>query len=525
MDKINKMRSIAPFFFIGIFFTGFLFPCTAKAQGKLIPKGDHRVNYNQLYRPQYHFTPPRNWNNDPNGLVYYKGAYNMFYQYYPGGMEWGPMHWGHTVSKDLLHWKNLPIALYPDSLGYIFSGSAVVDKNNTAGFQKGNEKTLVAIFTYDNPKTHVESQAIAYSTDKGLTWKKYLHNPVIPNPGLKDFRDPNVRWYAPRNKWVMVVSCHDHVSFYSSQNLKNWTKESEFGKRHGSHGGVWECPDLFPLKVAGTDKVKWILTVNSGSSPANGGSTQYFIGSFDGHKFVADDNKTSWLDEGADEYAGITWNNTGDRTIFIGWINNWPSANKRIPSYIWRGGMTLPVELSLKKPNDSTEFLVKKPAKELNNLKHPVLMLKDVKLLKGEWTKIFSEDQLSSSEIKLSAKMGNASMAIISLRNDLGQHVDIIYDKSHSQLIIDRTHANRDDFHAMSSLKHAVTIPVNLSTIHTDIFYDRSTLEVFFDNGRWLTTDLVFPTKLYNQIKLSTNGDSGEIEDLKISSIHSVWLH
>lgn len=525
MDKINKMRYIAPFFFIGIFFAGFLFPCVTKAQGDLAPDGNFQISYNQLYRPQYHFTPPRNWNNDPNGLVYYKGEYNMFYQYYPGGMEWGPMHWGHTVSKDLLHWRNLPVALYPDSLGYIFSGSAVVDKNNMAGFQKGDEKTLAAIFTYDNPKTHIESQAIAYSNDKGITWEKYAHNPVIPNPGLKDFRDPSVRWYAPEKKWVMVVSCHDHVSFYSSENLKSWTKESEFGKHHGSHGGVWECPDLFPLKVEGTHQVKWILTVNNGGSPAGGGSTQYFVGDFDGQKFIPDDNKTRWLDEGADEYAGITWNNTDDRTIFIGWINNWPPANKQIPSYIWRGGMTLPMELNLKKLNDSTEFLVKNPVKELNNLKHPVLILKDVKLSQGEWTKEFPGNELSSSEIKLSVKLRNSSKVTVSLLNNLGQHVDLIYDKVNHQLIIDRTYANRNDFHATSSLKHAVTIPVNLSTIHMDIFYDRSTLEVFFDNGRWLTTDLVFPTRLYNQIKLSTNNESGEMEDLKISSIRSVWHH
>lgn len=508
---------------LGITILSIQFPDTLMGQGKGIAPDIGNVSYHELYRPQYHFTPPKNWNNDPNGLVYYKGEYNMFYQYYPGGMEWGPMHWGHAESTDLLHWKNLPIALYPDSLGYIFSGSAVVDKNNTAGFQKGNEKTLVAIFTYDNPKTHVESQAIAYSTDAGLTWKKYAHNPVIPNPGLKDFRDPKVRWYAPAKEWIMVVSCHDHVSFYSSPDLKHWTKESEFGKQHGSHGGVWECPDLFPLKIQGSNKVKWILTVNCGGSPAGGGSTQYFIGNFNGRKFKADDNKTRWLDEGADEYAGVTWSNTGKRTIFIGWMNNWPSANKSIPSYIWRGGMTLPMELKLIKLNDSTEYLEKQPVNELEHIEHPVLSLDNISLSHGVWTKEFTNDELSSSVIKLKATLAHSSELRVSLQNDLNQHIDIIYNKSDGSLTIDRSHANRDGFSATSPLIHHFKMHKGLSTLEMTIFYDRSTVEVFFDKGRWLTTDLVFPTELFNQVSIASNEALDSINELKVSTIQSVW--
>lgn len=383
----------------------------------------------ELYRPQYHFTPLANWNNDPNGLVFYKGEYHLFYQFYPGGMEWGPMHWGHAVSKDMLHWEDLPIALYPDSLGYIFSGSVVVDKDNTAGFQQGSEKALVAIFTYHDPKTNIESQAIAFSTDKGRTWKKYKGNPVIPNPGLRDFRDPKVRWFTPLKKWVMVVSCHDHIAFYTSFNLKQWAKESEFGKGKGSHGGVWECPDLFPLKINGTGETKWILTVNNGGSPAGGGGTQYFIGNFEGHAFTADDNKTRWLDGGADEYAGITWSNTGSRTIFIGWMNNWPAANKNIPSYVWRGGMTLPMELSLVKRNDSSMFLVKLPVKELRKLEKPILTEHHLKLSNGYWMKSFDGGELYSSKIRLKTDMKNATGMVVSLQNDQGQQVDITYNK------------------------------------------------------------------------------------------------
>lgn len=477
----------------------------------------------ELYRPQFHFTPAKNWNNDPNGLIYYKGEYHLFYQYYPEAMEWGPMHWGHAVSSDLLHWKNLPIALYPDSLGYIFSGSAVLDKNNTAGFQKGNEKALVAIFTYHKPETNIESQAIAYSTDKGRTWTKYKGNPVIPNPGINDFRDPKVRWFAPLKKWAMVVSCHDHIAFYTSPDLKKWTKESEFGKDKGSHGGVWECPDLFPLKINGTGETRWILTVNNGGSPAGGGGTQYFIGKFDGHSFTADDNKTRWLDGGADEYAGITWSNTGSRTIFIGWMNNWPAANKDIPSYSWRGGMTLPMELSLKRLDDSSIFLVKQPVKELRGLEKPILKENHLILSKGLWTKTFNNQELSSSTIRLKTNMSNATEITVSLQNELGQHVDITYNKKRRQMVIDRTNADSNKFHAASSRKHSIEIPDDPDTLEMTIFYDRSTLEVFFDGGRYLTTDLVFPTKLYDRIRIHKTGGTDYLETLKLSMMRSVW--
>lgn len=502
----------------GIMLTGIMFSQTLYAQ----KASTHaQEKYNELYRPQYHFTPAKNWNNDPNGLVYYKGEYHLFYQYYPKAMEWGPMHWGHAVSTDLFHWKNLPIALYPDSIGYIFSGSAVVDKNNTAGFQKGNEKALVAIFTYHNPKTNIESQAIAYSTDKGRTWTKYKGNPVIS--GKKDFRDPKVRWYEPMQKWVMVVSAHDHIAFYSSSNLKSWTHESDFGKGKGSHGGVWECPDLFPLKINGSGKEKWILTVNNGGSPDGGRGTQYFIGNFDGHQFTADDNKTRWLEGGADEYAGITWSNTANRTIFIGWIDNWPPKNMNVPSYTWRGGMTLPVELSLKRINDSTTFLVKQPVKELKKLEQPVFSSKNIRLSKGAWEKTFTGGELSSAKIRLKAGIGNALQLKVSLKNDSGQYINILYDRQGHQLIIDRTHADRNDLHAGSARKHAVEIPTALSTVEMQIFYDRSTVEVFFDKGRLLTADLVFPGQPYNRLEISTMGNQGKIDKLKISTIQSVW--
>jgi fructan beta-fructosidase len=475
------------------------------------------------YRPQYHFTPVRNWNNDPNGLVYYQGEYHLFYQYYPGGMRWGPMHWGHAVSSDLFHWKDLPVALYPDSLGYIFSGSAVVDQHNTAGFQRGKEKTLVAIFTYDNPKTHVESQAIAYSTDRGRTWTKYAGNPVIPNPGLRDFRDPKVRWYAPRKRWIMVVSCHDHVGLYSSPDLKHWTAESTFGKDRGAHKGVWECPDLFPLKVNGKGPVKWILTVNCAGSPAGTGGTQYFIGDFDGRRFTSGDSRTRWLDGGADEYAGVTWSHSAGRTLFIGWLNGWPEANQEIPSYVWRGGMTLPVTLSLREPGDSTAFLAKQPAREIKTLEKQVYELKDIRLSGKAWERSFPDTVLSSVKISLTAQMGAAKRLRISLENHSGEHLDITYDKDSGLLVIDRSHVGRQDFRASSPARHSLQVEKNLSAIPITLFFDRSVAELFFDAGRYMTTDLVFPIVPFNTLKLKTFGGAANVRSLQIDHIGPAW--
>lgn len=477
----------------------------------------------ELYRPQYHFTPAKNWNNDPNGLVFYQGEYHLFYQYYPGGMVWGPMHWGHAVSSDLFHWKDLPVALYPDSLGYIFSGSAVVDEYHTSGFQQGGEKTLVAVFTYHHPGTNEESQALAYSNDKGRTWQKYEGNPVIPNPGLQDFRDPKVRWFAPARRWIMAVACHDHIAFYSSPNLKQWTKESEFGQGKGSHGGVWECPDLFPLQINGSDQTRWILTVNNGGSPAGAGGTQYFIGRFDGHTFKADDDKTRWLYGGADEYAGITWSNTGKRTVFMGWMNNWPEASKKAPSYVWRGGMTLPVTLALERGSDGELFVSKHPAAELKKMEKPVWSGRRLKLQDGKWEKRFDGDVLASSKMVWKDDDPHASRWTVSLRNDSGQHLDIIYDKTGRQLIIDRTNADAAGLQATSARRHVLELSGGLSGADMTIYYDRSTVEVFLDGGRYATADLVFPEKWFQTVRIEKSGGKGQLREVEVSAIRSAW--
>lgn len=514
MCRITSLVSI-------VFWLSALCPSSLPAQQTHPPRG----KMDEPLRPQYHFTPPTNWNNDPNGLIYYQGEYHLFYQYYPDSMRWGPMHWGHAVSSDMLHWKDLPIALYPDSLGYIYSGSAVVDQDNTSGFGTKQHQAMVAIFTYHDPRTNIESQAVAYSTDKGRTWTKYKDNPVIANPGLRDFRDPKVRWYAPLKKWIMVVSCHDHVSFYSSADLKHWMRESNFGKDAGAHAGVWECPDLFPLKADRNGETRWVLTVNCGGGPSGTRGTQYFIGSFDGHTFTAGDRKTRWLEAGPDEYAGVTWGNTPGRTVFLGWLDNWPAARADKPAYRWRGGMTMPVELQVRETASGDEFLTKEPVTEITKLETPVFSRKALPLKEGTWAKTFSRNELSSSRISLSEDAPGFSVVTLSLGNDAGEHLDITYDEIRHRLTIDRTQADEKDFQAASPRMHTVGLADDVKGCHLTVYYDRSVVEVFAGNGRYLTTDLVFPQQPYDRLQVSERSDHGNSGPLRlgVSAIRSVW--
>nr|WP_237389541.1 glycoside hydrolase family 32 protein [Bacillus sp. USDA818B3_A] len=274
-----------------------------------------RQKYKEKHRPQFHFSPEEKWMNDPNGMVFFNDEYHLFYQYHPFGTTWGPMHWGHAVSKDLIYWEQLPIALYPDDHGAIFSGSAVVDWNNTSGFFPEGPG-LVAIYTsadnYPESDRPRQRQSLAYSKDNGRTWVKYEGNPVLSDLNITDYRDPKVFWHNETNKWVMVLATGQSVTLYISANLKDWEFASEFGNKAGSHDGVWECPDLFQLPVDGNENnQKWVMFVSIGDNPQfkEGSRTQYFVGQFDGTTFVNDnpDEMVLWLDFGRDNYAGVSW--------------------------------------------------------------------------------------------------------------------------------------------------------------------------------------------------------------------------
>lgn len=470
------------------------------------------------YRPAYHFSPARNWMNDPNGLVYYKGKYHLFYQYHPYGNTWGPMHWGHATSTDLFNWQDLPIAIAPDNTGTIFSGSAVADVSNTSGFKTGTEDPLVATYTLAGSQQH---QAVAYSNDGGLSWLKYTANPVLPNPGIADFRDPKVFWNAARQKWYMVLAAGNKVNIYSSSNLKSWSFESSFGETQGAHGGVWECPDLFELPVEGTNSSKWVLLVSINPGGPNGGSaTQYFVGDFDGKNFTALNNDIAWLDYGTDSYAGVTFNNipAGDgRRILVGWMSNWTYA-ERVPTTSWRGAMTTPRILSLKASGQNF-ILTSKPAEELTNYKanaeeiaieNPTatIDLKDNKIVKsGSYELNFKVDLslLTSSKITI----GNSIEKLVITINKAGRVIEI-----------DRTNSGKTDF--VSSFGRKITCPFTVKgtgQAEIQLLVDKTSVELFADGGEKVITALFFPNYQYNYIKLEGNGSNTVFSNFKVKGI------
>jgi fructan beta-fructosidase len=471
-------------------------------------------SYHELYRPQVHFSPKEKWMNDPNGMVYYKGVYHLFFQYYPKDIVWGPMHWGHAISKDLMHWNQLPIALYPDSLGYIFSGSAVVDYQNTSGFGKNGKVPMVAIFTNHDPKLEktgsdkFQNESIAYSLDDGNTWIKYPGNPVLKNPGIKDFRDPKVSWYAPGKKWLMTLATKDRITFYSSPDLKNWTKESEFGKTLGAHGGVWECPDLFPLKLNG--KSYWVLLASINPSGPNGGSaTQYFIGNFDGKTFTPLSTDTKWIDYGPDDYAGVTWGNTGDRKIFLGWMSNWLYANQ-VPTQKWRNAMTIPRELALKQINGEI-FLTSNPVKEMENIASNALPVS----LKG--AKLPVQYQLSFSRDKI------MDFTIV-LSNKAGEQLSIGYRKQGNTYFIDRSHTGNVNF--SNDFLKPLTAPrlTNSAQINIKLIADAASVELFADDGLTNMTAIFFPKTSFDHLHIK-NQNGMTIKNLKIIPLRPIWQY
>jgi fructan beta-fructosidase len=452
-----------------------------------------------MERPRLHFTPSINWMNDPNGMVYYQGQYHLFYQHYPDKPVWGPMHWGHATSTDLMHWQHQPIALYPDSLGYIFSGSAVVDVYNTAGFAKKGETALVAIFTHhlpDAPKDKIDFQyqSLAYSVDNGVTWTKYAGNPVLKNPGIIDFRDPKVIWYEPEQKWVMALATKDCITFYASTDLKNWATLSEFGKTAGAHGGVWECPDIFALEYNG--RQVWVLLVSINPGAPNGGSaTQYFLGDFDGKSFTAFDTVTRWMDYGPDNYAGVTWSNTGNRKILAGWMSNWNYANI-LPATNWRNALTIPRELSLQNAQGQL-LLASAPVKELEAQYLKATTLKNITTA----TTLPAAAKQALLPCRIDMDLTTAAGFEIQLTNDAGEILSVGFDDSHQQFYIDRSKAGVHDFYKGFAVKS--TVPrFKKGKLNFTLLLDINSAELFADDGCSVMTAVYFPVKKFTTINL-----------------------
>lgn len=465
----------------------------------------------ERYRPAIHFTPPKAWMNDPNGMVYHKGVYHLFYQHNPDSSVWGPMHWGHATSKDLIEWQHELIALFPDSLGTIFSGSAVVDSNNTAGFAKPGETALVAVFTQHHTegekagRLDFQTQGLAYSVDDGKTWVKYDQNPVIKNPGIKDFRDPKVIWFAPQQKWIMSLAAQNKILFYSSPDLKNWTAESSFGENSGAHGGVWECPDLFPMQYDG--KSIWVLIVNlNPGGPNKGSGTQYFIGDFDGHHFKPFHNETLWLDYGPDNYAGVTWSNTGDQKIWIGWMSNWIYANQ-VPTTSWRSAMTIPRELKLMKPGEEWRLASQPVAALITTAKNT--------FQKNEVTTI--EKVKISGPTVVSFEASAAKDFTVTCMNDEQEKLVIGYDYKKREFYIDRRESGQTAFHPAFADIHTAPRILKDSLIKVMIVLDKTSVELFADEGLTSMTSIFFPEKPYQECWVDPK--SGLLKYLSLSTV------
>ena len=435
----------------------------------------------EKFRSIYHHTPVYGWMNDPNGMFYKDGVWHLYYQYNPYGSQWENMTWAHSTSTDLIHWKNHGEVIQPDALGTIFSGSSVVDKENTAGFGKD---AVVAFYTSAGA---AQTQSIAYSTDNGETFKKYVNNPILTSD-VPDFRDPNVFWNEEVKQWNLILAAGQQMNIYSSKNLKDWKYESSFGEGYGNHGGVWECPDL--LKMGD----KWVLICNiNPGGPFGGSATQYFVGSFDGHKFTCESKPevTKWMDYGKDHYATVSFSNAPDgRIVVLPWMSNWQYANQ-VPTQQFRSANGLPRDLGLYSYNGE-DYVSVKPSPEVF----------------AAFEKKPSGRLQSAAYIEVTNIKSNASIV---LSNDKGERVTMVYDGKNATFSMDRTESGVTDFH--SDFKAKTVAPTNGIIKSMQIFIDRCSIEAFDTEGKVAMTNLVFPSKPYD--KIIVKGCKVKIYELK----------
>ena len=435
----------------------------------------------EKFRSIYHHTPVYGWMNDPNGMFYKDGVWHLYYQYNPYGSQWENMTWAHSTSTDLIHWKNHGEVIQPDALGTIFSGSSVVDKENTAGFGKD---AVVAFYTSAGA---AQTQSIAYSTDNGETFKKYVNNPILTSD-VPDFRDPNVFWNEEVKQWNLILAAGQQMNIYSSKNLKDWKYESSFGEGYGNHGGVWECPDL--LKMGD----KWVLICNiNPGGPFGGSATQYFVGSFDGHKFTCESKPevTKWMDYGKDHYATVSFSNAPDgRIVVLPWMSNWQYANQ-VPTQQFRSANGLPRDLGLYSYNGE-DYVSVKPSPEVF----------------AAFEKKPSGHLQPAAYIEVTNIKSNASIV---LSNDKGERVTMVYDGKNATFSMDRTESGVTDFH--SDFKAKTVAPTNGIIKSMQIFIDRCSIEAFDTEGKVAMTNLVFPSKPYD--KIIVKGCKVKIYELK----------
>ena len=486
----------------------------------------------EKFRPVYHHTPLYGWMNDANGLVYKDGEYHLYFQYNPYGSKWGNMHWGHSVSKDLVHWEHLAPAIARDTLGHIFSGSSIVDQENVAGY--GVESILVFYTSASDKNGQV--QCLAFSKDNGRTFIKYEKNPILcPADGLRDFRDPKVFRYEPEDKWVMIVSADKEMRFYDSKNLKDWNYMSSFGEGYGVQPCQFECPDMVELPVDGDlNRKKWALIVNVNPGCYFGGSaTQYFTGDFDGKKFSCDSqpNVTKWLDWGKDHYATVCFSNTGERTIAVPWMSNWQYCNI-VPTKQFRSANALPRELSLY-TQDGEIYLSAVPVPEIKTLRKEKKEIPAFTVANDYHIDSLLADNDGAYELALEITVGEAEIMGFNLFNDKGEKVDIYFNLPEKRLVMDRTKSGIVDF-GKKSVPHEIEVhdrrkttsinyiddfalatwaPIKKENKYTlDVFVDKCSVEIFLNGGKVAMTNLIFPSEPYNRMCFYSKGGSFQVD-------------
>ena len=463
----------------------------------------------EKFRPTYHFSPLYGWMNDPNGMVYKDGEYHLFYQHNPYGSKWGNMHWGHAISKDLINWEHRPDAITPDALGTIFSGSAVVDTDNTAGFGAG---AIVAIYTQNSDR---QVQSIAYSTDNGRSFTKYENNPVLTSDA-RDFRDPKVFWHKETQRWIMLLAVGQEMQIFSSSNLKDWAFESSFGEGQGAHGGVWECPDLFELPVDGTNEKKWVLLCNlNPGGPFGGSATQYFVGTFNGKEFVNESpSKTKWMDWGKDHYATVTWSDAPDnRRIAIAWMSNWQYAND-VPTSQYRSPNSVPRDLSLFTVDGET-YLQSAPSPELLKLRD-ISKKRSFKVNGTRTIKDMIAGNEGAYEIELTIENQHADVIGFRLYNEKGEEVDMQYDMKEKKFSMDRRKSGEVGFNENFPMLTWTTIESGKDELKLRLFVDKSSVEAFGDGGRFVMTNQVFPSEPYTHIDFYSKGGAYKVDSFVI---------
>ena len=478
------------------------------------------TNRELKFRPIFHHTPQYGWMNDPNGMFYKDGEWHLYFQLNPYGSKWQNMTWGHSTSKDLIHWDHQPIAIRPNGLGTIFSGSCAIDTNGTAGFGKD---AVIALYTSAGTS---QMQSLAYSNDEGQTFINFKGNPVITLE--TEARDPNMFWNNNTKEWNLVLAhaLEHEILFFTSPDMKNWTLCSRFGKNEGCQEGVWECPDLFELPVQGTDFKKWILIVNiNPGGPFGGSATQYFIGNYDGKTFTADKNAegiipTKWLDYGKDHYATVSWSDTPDgRRTVIGWMSNWQYAAD-VPTFQYRSANTLPREISLFQDENGEIFAACTPSSELLSIRDKTT--KNIHRTSiNNTSKTFTLPSANSGacEILLDIDATKSKQVSLTFANKNGEKSIIEYNPEKHTLLFDRTRSGITDF---SSNFPAITVaPTHEKDgkISIRIFIDRSSIEVFGNNGKANMTNLVFPNSPYSSLKISSEGGKTIVSNLTIYSV------